>query len=85
MSRTLEPLKLPKPVCVNCRFWKKWEKQLHDPGKCHYGDCRIAAPVNFLIDGIIKTRWPSTAAHDFCGKFAPDFGINQDAPEAQTV
>lgn len=41
--------------CNRCRWWQR-------KGQSDVGQCRVASP---------SPGWPTTAADDFCGEFAP--------------
>lgn len=52
-------------TCSACAYWKQLEGET--------GECRVRAPqaIAFIVDAETKveTRFPSTAATDWCGEF----------------
>lgn len=69
------------PSCSLCKFWRRWiPAPAPAPGTpAHltavYGDCRRHAPSLLVQAGVApRTKWPSTAATDYCGSFKPEAG-----------
>ena len=55
--------------CEHCKHWKEWEVQPASD-RMAIGDCRKNEPQCFQTGDVrFGTKWPSTRATDFCGKF----------------
>lgn len=56
-----EPEQRNRDTCATCRFWQPAKH-----GKL--GQCRTRSPVVVVAGEIAGTRWPMTAADDWCGE-----------------